>query len=156
MAYKKKTWKEKLYDNKDLPKVEKIKKPQEKKWGKGTIAIPSPLEVDEIMRKIPLGKVITLNQIRNRIAKKHRATMGCPITTGIFSWIAAHAAEEMRAAGEKNITPWWRTLKGEGFLSEKFPGGTELQKKLLQKEGHKIIEHGRKLFVEDVLETQVK
>ena len=93
MAAKKKTWTEKLHDAKDLPRVEKIKKHQEKRWGKGTIAIPSPMEVDKIMRSIATGKVITINQIRQRIAKKHKATVGCPVTTGIFSWIAAHAAE---------------------------------------------------------------
>ncbi|MFI5220174.1 MAG: hypothetical protein ACHQNT_11875 [Bacteroidia bacterium] len=156
MTYKKKTWIEKLYDvKKGLPKVEKIKRNQEKIWGKGTIAIATPLIVDEMMRSVPKGKVITVNQLRERIAKKFNATIGCPITTGIFSWIAAHAAEEMRALEKKDITPWWRTLKGEGFLNEKFPGGVEHQKKLPEKEGHKIIERGKKFFVEDVLETQV-
>jgi hypothetical protein len=87
MAYRKKSWQEKLHDSKDLLKGEKIKKSQQNKLGKGTIAIPSPLEVDNILRSIPKGKVITINQIRERIAKKHRATIGCPITTGIFSFI---------------------------------------------------------------------
>lgn len=155
MTYKKKTWVEKLFDSKDLPRVQKIKKSQAKKWGKGTIAIPSPLEVDEIIRTVPKGKVITVTQIRNRVASKHRATIGCPITSGIFAWIAAYAAEEMRMNGKKQVTPWWRVLKGEGFLNEKFPGGVENHKRLLEKEGHYIITRGKNFFVADILETAV-
>ena len=46
-----------------------------------------------------------------RLAAKHGATIACPITTGIFAWIAAHAADEAEHDGRKRITPYWRTLK---------------------------------------------
>jgi hypothetical protein len=106
MAYKKKSWQEKLNDSKGLPKVVKLDTRQIKKWGKGTMAIPSPLEINAIMKKVPTGKIITINKIREKVAKKHKATIGCPITTGIFSWIAAHAAEESKNQGKKNTTPY--------------------------------------------------
>jgi hypothetical protein len=102
----KKNWIEKLNDIKDLPKVVKIEGKLSKRWGTGTCAIPSPLEVDMIMKKVPKGKLITINDIRQIIAKKHKATIGCPITTGIFAWISANAAEEMKTYGRKNITPY--------------------------------------------------
>ena len=92
--YKRPTWREKLADSKDLPKVVKITGRMTKRWGQGTCAIPAPREVDAIMRKVPEGRLITINEIRERVARKHKATMGCPVTTGIFAWIAAHAAEE--------------------------------------------------------------
>ncbi len=92
-----KSWQEKLADDKDLPRVEKITDKMSKRWGEGTFVIPAPREVDEIMREVPEGKLITINQIRQILAKKHNATIACPITTGIFAWIAAHAAEEARA-----------------------------------------------------------
>lgn len=149
MSYKKKTYKEKLFESHGLPKVEKIKGKQEKIWGKGTIAIPAPIEVDEIMRKVPKGKLITINQIREKIAKKHKATIGCPICCGIFANIAAHVAEENKQAGKKQVTPWWRTLKGDGELNGKYPGGEKNQKRLLEKEGHRVVSKGRKYFVED-------
>ncbi|GAI37314.1 unnamed protein product, partial [marine sediment metagenome] len=63
-----------------------------KRWGTGTVVIPALKEVDEIMRKVPQGRVITINEIRAKLARKHGATIGCPITTGIFAWIAANAA----------------------------------------------------------------
>lgn len=137
-----KSWQEKLEDSKGLPKVEKITDKMSKKWGRGTVAIPSPKEVDEIMKKVPKGKLTTINKIREVIAKKHKATIGCPMTTGIFAWIAAHAAEEARGEGKKSITPYWRTLKSEGELNEKYPGGVEAQAKRLKDEGH-IIEQGK-------------
>jgi len=120
-----------------------------KRWGTGTVVIPAPMEVDELMSKVPKGKVTTINQIREKLAKKHGATIGCPITTGIFAWITAHAAEEARAEGKKNITPYWRTLKSGGELNEKYPGGVKAQEKLLKKEGHKIVQKGKKYIVLD-------
>lgn len=151
-----KSAKEKLLDSKDLPKVVKIKPNQEKRWGKGTIAIPAPLEVDEIMRNVPKGKLITINKIREKVAKKHKATIGCPICCGIFSNIAAHAAEEDRQDGKKDITPWWRTLKRKGELNPKYPGGEKNQKKLLEAEGHRIIQKGKKYVVENYENKLVK
>jgi alkylated DNA nucleotide flippase Atl1 len=144
---KKKSWAEKLQDSKGLPKVETITNKMSKRWGAGTIVIPAPIEVDEIMRKIPEGKVTTINEIRVALAKKHEATIGCPITTGIFAWIAANAAEEQRLKGEKNITPYWRTLKAGGVINEKYPGGAETQKKLLEKEGHEVVKKGKNYVV---------
>jgi alkylated DNA nucleotide flippase Atl1 len=109
-----------------------------KRWGEGVMVIPAPREVDELMRCVPKGKVTTVNELRAALAKKHGANFACPITTGIFAWIAAHAAEEARAEGKKRITPWWRTLKGDGELNPKYPGGLEVQTKLLKAEGHEI------------------
>jgi alkylated DNA nucleotide flippase Atl1 len=118
-----------------------------KRWGTGTLVIPAPIEVDQLMRKVPKGKLTTINYIRAALAKKHNATIGCPMTTGIFSWISAHAAEEQRQNGEKDITPYWRTLKTGGLLNEKYPGGIEAQKQLLENEGHTVIQKGKKCAV---------
>jgi len=146
---KRKDWTEKLKDSKGLPKVEKITEKMSKRWGTGTLVIPAPMEVDEVMKKVPEGKLITINEIRAALAKKHGTTICCPITTGIFAWIAANAAEEKREQGEKYITPYWRTLKTGGVLNEKYPGGVQAQMKLLEKEGHKVIQKGKKLVVVD-------
>jgi hypothetical protein len=138
MAKTRKSWREKLADSKDLPKVVEINDKMSKRWGTGTVVIPAPLEVDEIMKKVPQGKLITINHIRAFLAQKHGATIGCSITTGIFAWIAAHAADEAAAEGEKQITAYWRTLKSAGELNEKYPGGVEAQAAHLRAEGHTI------------------
>lgn len=156
MASKKKSWQEKLHNSKDLPKVVQLDVRQVKKWGKGTMAIPSPMEVNGFMKNVPAGKIITINKIRQKLAQKHKASIGCPITTGIFAWIAAHAAEEAAMQGEKNITPYWRTLKEGGVINEKYPGGIEKQVGLLKSEGHQIIQKGNKWIVEDWEKSLVK
>ena len=146
----KKSWRQKLADGKDLPRVEKISGKMSKRWGEGTVVIPSPLEVDEIMKRVPRGKVITINEIRSLLARKHEATIGCPLTTGIFAWIAAHAAEEEANDGRKRIPPYWRTLKTGAILNEKYPGGIKAQREKLQSEGHRILKKRGKYIVENL------
>lgn len=136
-----------------LPKVIKIDKKMSRRWGTGTCVIPDPKEVDALMKKVPKGKVTTVNRIRQKLAKKHKATIACPVTTGIFASISAQAAEELKAQGKKQITPYWRTLKGGGELNPKYPGGEIHLKALLEKEGHKIIQKGKKYFVENYEEN---
>jgi len=143
-----KSWSEKLKDSKGLPVVEEITDKMSKRWGTGTVVIPAPMEVNEIMSRVPKGKVITINEIRSALAKKHGATIGCPITTGIFAWIAANAAEEEKTKGKKTI-PYWRTLKVGGVINEKYPGGVEGQKRLLEREGHTVVQKGKKYVVAD-------
>jgi alkylated DNA nucleotide flippase Atl1 len=147
VAKKNTKWVEKLNDSKGLPKVEKITDKLSKHWGAGTVVIPAPIEVDELMRKIPEGKLATINDIRVALAKKHKATIGCPMTTGIFVWVAAHTANEREQNGERDVTPYWRTLKVGGVLNEKYPGGVEGQRLRLEREGHTIIKKGKKHLV---------
>ncbi len=149
MPKEKKSWTEKLADGKDLPRVEKISGKMSRKWGKGTVVIPAPMEVDEMMRKVPKGSLVTINEIREALARRHSATIGCPMTTGIFASIAAHAADEQRQRGAKDISPYWRTLKSGGVINPKYPGGAEGQKQLLEKEGHRVIQKGKRYVVAD-------
>jgi hypothetical protein len=146
----KKSWRQKLADNKDLPKVSKVCGNMTKRWGEGTMVIPAPVEVDALMKKVPKGRVVTINELRTALATKHKADFACPLTTGIFSWIAAHAAAEAEAEGAKRVTPYWRTLKNGGELNPKYPGGVESLAKRLRAEGHKIIHKGKRLMVGDL------
>ena len=145
---RKKTWREKLADGKDLPKVVMLKESAKKHWKGKTIAIPSPMEVNEVMAKVPKGKLITIDGIRRTIARKYKADIGCPLTCGIFSWIAAHAAAEVAAEGKKKITPYWRTLKTGGEINPKYPGGIKDQKRQLETEGHKVVQKGKRYVIE--------
>jgi alkylated DNA nucleotide flippase Atl1 len=132
---RKKSWQEKLADSKGLPKIGKVTGKMTARWGTGTMVVPAPLEVDELMRRVPKGRVTTISQIREALARKHRVNFACPITTGIFAWIASHAAEEAAAQGRKRITPYWRTLKSSGELNVKYPGGAAAQAARLRAEG---------------------
>ncbi len=144
-----KSWREKLADDKGLPKVAPVCGNMTKRWGTGVMVIPAPREVDALMKQVPRGKVTTINELRAALARKHQADFACPITTGIFSWIAAHAAAEALAAGRKRVTPYWRTLKSGGELNPKYPGGVSGLTKRLRAEGHQIVRRGKRLFVSD-------
>jgi hypothetical protein len=136
-----------------------------KKWGPGRLLIPRPIDVDAVIGKVRKGKLITVGQIRQRLVadfnqlnlatrraaacgepdgKSHgcTASIACPLCTGIFVRIAAEAAEEDRRAGRKRITPYWRVVRDDGSLNEKFPGGPAAQAAKLRREGHHL-ETGR-------------
>jgi hypothetical protein len=146
---KKRSWREKLADSKDFPKVAEIDCTKTKRWGEGTFVIPAPLEVDAAMKMVRRGKLTTIDAIRKSLAKKHGATIACPITTGIFAWIAAHAADEAETEGRARITPYWRTLKSSGELNPKYPGGIKNLRQRLAAEGHRVIKRGSRYFVAD-------
>ena len=138
----KRTWAEKLADSKDFPKVCAIDCRKTKRWGEGTFVIPAPREVDELMRKVPRGKLTTIDEIRRSLARRHKTTIACPITTGIFAWIAAHAADEAERAGRKKVTPYWRTLKSNGELNAKYPGGIDNLIARLRATFSRPVQHG--------------
>jgi hypothetical protein len=110
------------------------------------MVIATPVEYDALMKKVPQGKLTTIDRMMSAMAKKHNAGCACPMTAGIFVNIAAKANEEREG---KNETPWWRTLKKDGQLNEKFPDGIDGQKARLESEGHIIIQKGKRYFVGD-------
>ena len=130
-----------LHDNKDMPKFQTITDQKSiEKYGGSNMYFAPPVEYDKVMKKIPCGKVVTVGKIREYFAKSSGADFTEPITAGIFVSIAAWASEQRTA----DKTPYWRTLKANGELNEKYPGGIEAQKERLEAEGHTIIQKGRK------------
>lgn len=144
-----KSFNEKLHDSKDMPKVIKIEDEKSiKRYGGENMLLAPLIEYHEIMSKIPEGKVITMVEIREYLAKKYNAEFTCPLTAGIFISLASKASEER----DDNKIAFWRTLKKDGELNPKFPGGIEYQKEMLEKEGHTFTVKGRKnlrYFVEN-------
>ncbi len=148
----KKSYNEKLNDSKNMPEIVEVTDPKAVlRYGGTKMLIAPPLAYDEIMKKVPIGKVITSDYIRNYLAKNHGADYTCQLTCGIFINIAAHASVER---GGVNETPYWRTLKKDGELNEKYPGGIEEQKLKLEIEGHTIIQKGKRYFVKDFADKQ--
>lgn len=157
MVSRKKSWQEKLADKKGYPKVLKL----EKRFpcynavhsmgadAGDEIVLVNPSEVAGIMKKVPEGRLITIVEICKRIAKKHKVKGCCSLTTAIFIMTAANAADEAAKQGKDLNIPYWRTLKANGFLNEKYPSGSEAQKALLEKEGFKVMQKGKKYMVRD-------
>lgn len=138
-----------LHDSKDMPKIQVITDPASiEKYGGDRMYFAPPIDYDRVMRRIPSGKLTTVGEIRAYFAKTGGADFTEPITAGIFVSIAAWAS--FQRSGDE--TPWWRTLKANGELNPKYPGGVEAQKSRLEAEGHTIIRKGRtniRYFVKD-------
>lgn len=138
-----------LRKNTDMPKTQIVTDESIiKRYGGERMFFAPPLAYDELMKKIPHGKVVTAEKIREYLAEKNCADFTDPMTAGLFISIAAWASHQR----EEDITPYWRTLKTDGELNAKYPGGIEAQKKMLEEEGHVIIQKGRKnirFFVKD-------
>jgi 6-O-methylguanine DNA methyltransferase, DNA binding domain len=157
MSYRKKSWQEKLADKKGLPKVLRLEKSfpcynAVHKMGAEAgdeVVLVNPSEVVEIMKRVPKGKLITIVEICKEIARNHKVKACCSLTTGIFIMTAANAVEEAAKDGNDFAVPYWRTLKANGFLNEKYPGGTESQKKLLEHEGFDVTRRGKKYQVQN-------
>lgn len=130
-----------LNDSKDMPKFQTITDQRSiERYGGNRMYFAPPVDYDRIMKQVPMGRVITVGKIREYFARINDADFTEPITAGIFVSIAAWASHQR----SDNKTPYWRTLKANGELNEKYPGGIKAQKEKLEAEGHSIIQRGRK------------
>lgn len=136
----KKDFNAKMNDSKDMPKIVELDDDARKKLGGKTMVIAPPIDYDKLMNLVPKGKLITTDILRKKVAKKYKTDITCPLTCGIFVNICAWASYQRK----ENITPYWRVLKSDGRLNEKYPEGINLQKKLLEEEGYEIISKGTK------------
>lgn len=138
-----------LKNSKDMPKIKIVTDPKTiEKYGGNKMYFAPPIDYDRAMRNVPNGKVTTVGNIREYFAKQNGVDFTEPMTAGIFVTIAAWASYQRN----ENETPYWRTLKTDGELNAKYPGGIEVQKEKLESEGHTVIQKGSKnvrYFVKD-------
>ena len=139
MVKTRKSWRAKLENSpKGLPKVVDVPPKMVKRFGNGKMLIATPLLVDALIRQVERGRLVTVRQLRERLAKDFKVDSTCPLTTGIFVRIAAETAGEDFRMGRPEITPYWRVIRDDGSLNEKFPGGVAAQATHLRQEGHTI------------------
>ena len=144
-----------LHKDAGMPKIQILTDEASiQKYGGSRMYFAPPLAYDRIMKTIPYGKVITVGEMRDHLARVNGADFTDPITAGIFVSIAAWASFQRTG----NETPYWRTLKAGGELNPKYPGGIDAQKEKLEAEGHTIIQKGRKnirFYVKDYEKVMV-
>ena len=143
----KKTYNQKLNSPGDLPQIEDLSNKPDAvaRFGGSKLLVAAPMQYNTVMARVPDGLVITMDRVRAYLAAEAGADATCPLTAGIFANICAHASEER----DSDKIPWWRTLKTKGELNEKYPGGADGQKLLLEQEGHAVIQKGKRYFVKD-------
>ncbi len=124
-----------------MPKIQIVTDPGTiRRYGGERMYFAPPADYDRVMKRVPAGKLLTVGEIRAYFARENGADFTDPITAGIFVSICAWASEQ-RA---DSPTPYWRTLKANGELNPKYPGGVAAQKEKLEAEGHTVVPRGRK------------
>ena len=157
MTYERKTWQDKLRDREGYPKILKLEGgfpcySALHKMGAeegDPVVLVNPSEVVRLMKLVPFGRLVTLAEICQSIARDYGVKACCTLTSGIFVMTAANAAEEAIREGRDLDIPYWRTLKIGGYLNEKYPGGADAHQSLLEREGHKVIGKGLRRRVDD-------
>lgn len=143
-----KSWAERLAHS--APRVIKdIPERMARRLGPGSMLVPSPVDVDAVIKTVGKCRLITAREIAEALARTHNTTVCCTVTTGICAWIAAHAAHETEQMGRSRITPYWRVLKPGGEVNGKYPGGLAGVRRRLEEEGHVIVRDGKRYVVKD-------
>ncbi|TXL81646.1 hypothetical protein FHP25_03710 [Vineibacter terrae] len=120
----KKTWTEKL----NAPARHQVKPVPIDIAGmkKGEIMlVPTPHMIDAFIRAIPPGASMDVRTLRHKLARRFKAEVACPITTGFHLRTVAEAACEalQQGAAMDTITPFWRVLDADTPTTRKLACG---------------------------------
>lgn len=99
--------------------------------------IPSPAIVAKFIAKIPHGKSMDVKTLRKKLARRYKAEVTCPITTGFHLRTVAEAALEAHKQGAPldEITPFWRVLDEDAPTTAKLSCGAAFVTKRRRLEG---------------------
>jgi alkylated DNA nucleotide flippase Atl1 len=139
-----------------LPCVKPIPAALQPRLGQGTIALPSPNMVFELMCEIKRGQLATMAEMSDEVAKRLQASAGCVVTTAIFAALVAKASYEEQHETKAQAAPYWRVLKNGGEINLKYPGGMTALTDRLEAEGHTVIRRGKRFFVVDFEKNLVR
>lgn len=115
--------------------IVEIPKTMEKYFGcSGKMLKPSPRTVAALIQTIPKGRVATMDAVCKKLAQKYKTEVACPATTEKSLCMAAAESVEQNTG-----LPYWRVLKKNGELIQKFPDGINGHAAHLAREGHQII-----------------
>ena len=88
--------------------------------------VPSPRIVDAFIRAIPRGTSMDVKTLRQKLARRYKAQVTCPITMGFHLRTVAEAAYEAHTRGAPldGITPFWRVLDENAPTTGRLTCGT--------------------------------
>ncbi|OSZ79386.1 hypothetical protein CAP35_14335 [Chitinophagaceae bacterium IBVUCB1] len=126
MAYKRKTWAEKMNPDAE-PEVKRVDKDFADIPAGATMLIATPAIVDDYVRHIPKGTHTSLQQMRKDLAAEYNAEFTCPVTSGIFLRIVAENAYEEFQKGKatSKIAPFWRMMDKKSPALKKLTFGPD-------------------------------
>jgi alkylated DNA nucleotide flippase Atl1 len=115
----------------------------------GRMLVASPLEIYEMVERVPPRRVLTLSDLRATLATRFWADYTCPTTTEQFLRIVAEAAHEERGLAGTPL-PVWRVVRDDGALIDQQPGGADAQAARLEAEGVDVFRFGARQLVGNV------
>ena len=90
-----------------------------------TVLIPSPSDIEQAIADGDPNEVLTLTQLRDRLAARHDADGTCPVMCGMNLRVVAECAFEALDAGmpSRDLVPVWNVIDPTSKLAGKLPGG---------------------------------
>ena len=104
----------------------------------GSLLLPTPPLVAEVVASIPRGHVMTIGRLRAALAERFSADATCPLMTGIFAMILAGAVVEDLGQRRKPRWPIWRLVRDDGTLHPKWPLDPLYRATMLRQEGVRL------------------
>lgn len=136
-------------DQAPAPHVEELADGKGPAYPPGRMLVASPLEVQEVVLRVPPGRVLRLGDLRATLATRFRADYTCAMTTGIFLRIVAEAALEERGK-HGPMVPYWRVVRDDGEFIDTLPGGPAALAALLEADGVAVFHLGKRIVVANV------
>jgi 6-O-methylguanine DNA methyltransferase, DNA binding domain len=115
--------------------------------GAGKMLLPGPATVAALIEKTPAGRLITTSLLCQKLARQFNVRGTCPVTTQKALEAIAHDP------GAK--VAYWRVVRANGGLINRFPGGAEGQAERLRKEGFTLDRKGKTPKVTNFRESLV-
>ena len=92
------------------PKIVDIPTKMEKFYGKGKMLHPTVEEIEEIIKTIPKGYVVTIDAIAKRLAKTFNTDVTCPMRTGNA---IKRISERYSSTNINYKIPFWRVIRSD-------------------------------------------
>ncbi|MDX2130197.1 MAG: hypothetical protein SFU91_14280 [Chloroherpetonaceae bacterium] len=120
MSSKKKTWEEKFHTRIE-PEIKRIDKAFADIPENGLMLIATPKIIEDYVRQIPKGTVVSIKQMRRDLAAEYGAEFTCPVTTGIFLRIVSEVNYEryLSTQDASQVAPFWRAIEAKSSILKK-------------------------------------
>ena len=125
-----------------MPKTRTTWREKLEKWQEPMVhrfLFARPQDIEPLLHKVPKGKVVTIKQVREKLAKNFHTDAACTKAINSSIKLVAQEAEEDLKKEKGQVTPYWRVIKNDGGLNERLPGSTGVQATHLREEGHIIV-----------------
>jgi hypothetical protein len=105
--------------------------------------IPTAPLVAEEVAAVPRGEVLTISNLRERLAARYGADRCCPVATGRLASLLCREVRQQLARGHKARWPIWRLVNDDGSLNSRWVLDARYRASRLREEGLGVTRDGR-------------